>query len=595
MSLLAVILLLLSFEIKAESISLDQIDVVAEKEVSDFSFSRSKKIPVHKLEAETIGNLSQVLDDEPSLIQNQNGGPGSRVSFFLRGTESRHVAFTLDGMKINDPSNTDRQFDAAFFTLPFLKEVTIHKGPQAVLYGSDAIGGVVELKSRKGESAPETRFGIRGGSFATTETYLSSDWKIAGHQGTFTANRFLTEGISRLNKKRYNAKEKDASDISQLSSSSSHIWNGRISTELLVSYLRGENELDGATDDNDHDKSTNDHYVLQQKTEFRLTEKNAISIRNGLNRHQRYINTLSRGVETFDGNIVQNEILHKFQEENFQLLSGLATEHEDFNTTKTDVRSFDLHSLFVQGAFTSGKFKFQTGARGETHTRYGDFYTGSAGVAYDLEQSIFSLQYSQGFKAPSLYQLHGPFGNNELMPEVNHSWEASWTTYYEQGQVEATLFQNRLSNLITYSFANAQYLNQGRFVAEGIELSSKRRFDMFELQGGYTYQQFRKEEEAVLRRPQNSLLAGVAYYPTEASEISFKGRWFSARKDFNQSATVTKLNGFETFDLGARYYFATRDLDAGIQLINLLDREYEELFGYSVMPRSLFAHLGITF
>jgi len=595
MSLVSLLIFLFCFPVHAASVSLEQIEVVAEKEVSDFSFTRSRKIPVHKLEAETIGTLSQVLDDEPSLILNQNGGPGSRVSFFLRGTESRHVAFTLDGMKINDPSNTDRQFDAAFFTLPFLKEVQVHKGPQAVLYGSDAMGGLIELRSRKGENAPETRFGIRGGSFNTTETYLSSDWKISKHEGTFTANRFLTEGISRLNEKRFQAKEKDASEISQFTSSSSHAWSGQVSTELLGSYLRGKNELDVGTDDNAHDESTNDQYVLQQKTELRLSERNAVSLRNGFNRHQRYIDTLSRGVETFDGNLMQNEILHKFQEEKIQLLSGLSTEHEDFRTTQAEVRSFDLHSLFLQSALTSGDFKFQAGGRAETHTRYGEFFTGSAGLAYELEQSIITLQYSQGFKAPSLYQLHGPFGNDALIPEVNHSWEASWTIFNEQSQLEATLFQNRLSNLITYSFTEARYFNQGRFIAEGLEISNKYRQDSVEIQAGYTYQQFRKEEETVLRRPQNSLQGGIAFFPTEASEVSLKGRWFSSRKDFNSVGGIAKLNGFETFDLGARYYFASRDMDAGLQLLNLLDREYEELFGYSVMPRSLFAHVGITF
>ncbi len=165
----------------------------------------------------------------------------------------------------------------------------------------------------------------------------------------------------------------------------------------------------------------------------------------------------------------------------------------------------------------------------------------------------------------------------------------------EETQLEATLFQNRLSNLITYSFSEARYFNQGRFIAEGIEVSSKYRQAFFELQGGYTYQQFLKEDEAVLRRPQNSLQGGIAYFPTEASEVSLKGRWFSSRKDFESGGGVAKLNGFETFDLGARYHFASRDLDAGIQVLNLLNREYEELYGYSVMPRSLFAHIGINF
>ena len=88
-------------------------------------------------------------------------------------------------------------------------------------------------------------------------------------------------------------------------------------------------------------------------------------------------------------------------------------------------------------------------------------------------------------------------------------------------------------------------------------------------------------------------MTGIAFFPNENSEISFKGRWFSARKGQKDLNSVVKLNGYEAVDLGYRYFFS--EIELGFQVLNLMNREYEELYGYSVMPRSIFAHSGFRF
>ena len=117
MSHLLLFMLLLSLAAHSQIENLDTIEVTSRKDISAFTFSQSERVSTRDLETNGTGLVSSLLDKTPGIISNQNGGPGGRVSFFLRGTESRHVAFTLDGLKLNDPSNTDRQFDSAFFTL----------------------------------------------------------------------------------------------------------------------------------------------------------------------------------------------------------------------------------------------------------------------------------------------------------------------------------------------------------------------------------------------------------------------------------------------------------------------------------------------
>ncbi len=582
---------LLSFSAIADT-ELETIEVEATKDINRFTFDTSTTVSEKELSNQPIGLISPAIEKVPGLVANQNGGPGGRVSFFIRGTESRHVSFTLDGLKINDPSNTDRQFDAAFMMSPFVKEVTVHKGPQAVLFGSDAIGGMVEIKTRKGDYAPETRLSINGGSFGTIDTSLSSDWKKNTNKGTLTVSRFHTDGISRLNEKRYNADERDATDITQLTSSSEHRWAPKFQTDFLASYLHGKAEQDGFANDNNNDFSRNDQYIVQQKTNYEINDSQAISLRNGFNRHQRHNDSLSSGKEFFDGNLLQNEVIHRLEAGKFGFLSGVSNEQESAKAINMD-KSFELNSGFFQTAYAHNFFKIHGGLRADRHSRYGSFYTGSAGVSlYD-----FAIQYSQGYKAPSLYQLYGPdsfgapVGNKNLVPETNHSWEASWKKKSDVFEGGIALFQNRLSNQFTYSFTQG-YLNQQRFIAEGVEASAKVKTTQTEFYGSYTHQQFRKEESTVLRRPYNIAQVGISYFPVESVELNLNERWYSARKDFG-STGIDKLNGYEVMDFSVRKTWERDDI--AIMLKNVLNREYEDLYGFNVMPRSVFAHYGHTF
>ena len=574
-----------------EVFDLEKIDVIAKKDLSTFNFSQSQSISLSKNEAN--GTLAVKLEGIPGVIAAQNGGPGGRISFFMRGTEPRHVAFTLDGLKINDPSNVDRQFDAAFFSASFLRNLTVYKGPQSVLLGSDSLGGVVEMETRKGEDAPETRVSFNAGSFGTIDGTVSNDWKSSqGSRGTLTAYHLHSDGISRLNKKRFNAKEADSTDITQLSSSSVHQWSSLLKSDFLFSFLRGENELDGTNTDNSFDQSTNDQYLVQQKTHYRVSQSSALSLRNGINRHHRHLNTVARGEESYGGSIIQNEALLRSGRKNLDLLGGISTEHEEFHLDAVQ-RSFDLHSLFAQGAFQFQQVKLQTGVRAENHIRYGRFTTGSTGISYLLKDQTFSLQYSQGFKAPSLYQLYAPasIGNSDLVPEVNHSWEGNWNVKNDIFEGEFGVFQNNLSNLITYTLGQG-YINQSRFTSKGAELSGKYKHRHYHLYSSYVLQQFNHQDTAVLRRPQNSVNMGIALFPTDKTELSFKGRWFSSRKDLDKNGETMKLNGYETFDVG--FKLVLQQFDVGLQMVNVLNRDYEDLYGYSVMPRAYFLHLGFV-
>ena len=253
------------------------------------------------------------------------------------------------------------------------------------------------------------------------------------------------------------------------------------------------------------------------------------------------------------------------------------------------MKYFNLNSFFLQSSYSIETFKLHAGARADHHSKYGSFLTGSAGISfYD-----FYFQYSQGYKPPSLYQLFGPdsfgspVGNPNLVPEVNHSMEASWKKRVEVYELGLTAFQNRLSNLFTYSNGRG-YFNQQHFITEGIEVSGKIKSSIWEYTGSFTHQQFKKEESPVLRRPYNVAQVGISCFPVETLELNFNARYYSSRKDLH-----AKLNPYEVIDLGIKKIW--KNDEVVLQLRNLMNREYEEIYGYSILPRSIFTSYTYRF
>jgi len=579
-----------------EVYDLDKIEILAWKDFQQFNLGDSTKLTSEHYPHSSLRSISVLLRDVPGLILSQDGGPGGRTSVFMRGVESRHVVFTLDGLKINDVSNVDRQFDLAFFTTPLIKEIVIYKGPQAVMLGSDAMGGAIELITHKGEKAPLTTVQVMGGSFGTVDSSLRRDWatKAGKSKGSLVLHQMRTDGISRLNQKRFHAKEADSASVLQVSSSSGHQWSEKTHSDLLINFIRGHNELDGSKTDNSYDKSQNDQYILQQKTHFKLSPHHRLSLRNGINRHQRFVDTLLQGQDSINGSNIENEFLFRQKVSNQDYLMGLASQHEEFKLEKIE-RGFDVHAFFLQSSFQFETLKLQAGLRSEQHQKYGDFQTGSAGFLYRKNFHEFGFQSSQGYKAPSLYQLYAPeiagdpIGNQGLKPEKNNSLEARWEYWDSRLGGGVNIFQNNLFDLITYVKGQG-YLNQSEFTAQGVELNGKVVLREILCRASYAFQDFKENQEVVLRRPRQNWLVSIVHTFTEKWEFETKFKWYSHRYDLDPDGKETKLNSFETVDFGIRYFF--KKVSLGLRVSNLFSRDYEELYGYSVMPRAYFFELN---
>lgn len=575
-----------SFSVFAENI-LNAIDVRSYKNAEDFYTGSVEVINREEIEKASFNELTEVLSNISGVTSSNNGGPGSRTAFFIRGAESRHTAFSIDGLRLNDASNTDRQFDGAFFNPLILSEIKVYKGPQSILYGPDAFSGLVELTTSKGHKKNETHFTLGGGSFDTYKAFLMQDWGNGKHHGRMSVGHLRSQGISRLNKKRFNASERDSTQNYQLTSSSTHKFN-KWKTDLLIGYNFGESELDGFIDDNSYDSSRMNHFFIQQKSDFHLNQHTSLVLRTGQSRFNRELHTLAAETNHYLGVVSQVDLYldHRVQGSHFILGSGV--DHENFEIDHNFNHHNTLGSVYFSHKLSQQIYEFSYGARFDHHQRFGDLFTYSFSPALNWGDVNINYLYATGFKAPSLYQLYGPsiygfpVGNRELDAEesISHSLNLSWMN--NLGEVNMSLFSNEYKELITYSMLG--YLNQEKFKVEGMELSFKGKVGDFNLRPYLTVQHFKDNELEILRRPENFWGLDFSWQMNHAlklwSKLEYRGRSY----DMDENGKEIKLSSYEKVDLGLSYTWSEQELS--LRVHNIFDRSYEQVYGMNVMPRS---------
>ena len=127
-------------------------------------------ITAEEIEQSSVRDVGDLLRRSPGLTVTQNGGPGQIQTVRMRGGESRHTLVLIDGIRVNDPSTTGREFDFSTLVLADVERIEVLRGPQSALYGSDAMGGVINIITRKGGGPPRAHISVEAGSYGTKET-----------------------------------------------------------------------------------------------------------------------------------------------------------------------------------------------------------------------------------------------------------------------------------------------------------------------------------------------------------------------------------------------------------------------------------------
>jgi len=574
------------------------------------------------IEARQQRSLPDVLRSVPGLNIVQSGGAGGQTSLFLRGTNANHTKVLLDGIDIADPSTPSGAIDISKVLAGDIANVEVLRGPQGALYGSDSIGGVINITTKKGEGPLKITANVEGGSFDTFNQGAS----VSGSEGDFhyqaTVQHFLSGAtpVTPLNllppgQRRnddfynnvtastklgyqvtdnfdlgfvghyYNSLSKitgDAFDFTTFSSFPSPIrtrissiqyesrgtahlvlWDGRFDQTLGFAY--------GSTIAATQDPDNGDSRAIGDRV--KLDWQGNVKVMDG--------QTVVLGAET------ARDALHPGLSFGFPstLSRGITT----------NAGYAELQSDFGIGLYNSVSVRY------DDNSRFGDRTTWRVAPAWVIESTGTKLKASAGtgFKAPALQQLYGTFGGNaNLKPETSFGYDVGVEQSFLGGAVTGgvTWFQNNIENLIVSGPAPAfKLINVGRARTDGVEsFIAWKALDTLTLRADYTYTDALDAgtKLALLRRPRHKASVGADWQVTEDLSLNANLLYVGPQIDGNRDFSIPRLKmpDYVTIDLAASYRLTEKWSLFG-RIENLTDTDYQSPDGF-LRPR-LGAYAGI--
>ena len=528
--------------------------------------------------------IADVLRNQTSINVASNGGPGQTSSIFIRGAESDHTLIMIDGVKMN-PGTIGV---AAIQNIPLnmVDRIEVIMGPRSTLYGSDALGGVIQIFTRKGET---TEAGWQFGSYNTQELSASYHQKKGGVRMGIDLSGARTDGIPARS---------DTTEDSPYTNDSINLKLGNTfgNTELDFQFL-GSN---GRTDYYD--------FVLTPVAQDYTNTTSSLNAR--INATDNWVSKLL--LSYFEDDIQQRQSADYLKTIRYQLdwqndivigsanlvTAGIQTYRENAQSLSFGSgfdEDTDTVGLYVQDQFESGANQLTAGLRYTDLSSFDGKTTGELSYGYQAsKQAKLIASYATGFRAPGSTDRFGFGGNPYLVPETSQSIELS--ARFNPSSVHRTrisVFHNDIDNLINYvdpdGFNGAlpgRNENIDKTRTRGVELAYSFRQGAYVVDAGATLQNpedLTTNKQLARRAKEKYNLTGryVGSDYSVSAELTYTGE----RPDSAYSDII--LDAFTLLNLSATKSFNDR-INLGLRLENITDEDYQLADGFNTPGRSAF-------
>ncbi|MFT5499879.1 MAG: vitamin B12 transporter [Woeseiaceae bacterium] len=611
---------------------LDNIVVTASRSPLELANlgSATSVITREQIEYRQARYVTDLLRTVPGFAVSHSGTTGSQTQVRVRGSEANHVLVLIDGIRANDPASGD-EFRWELLSTNNIERIEIVRGPQSSLWGSDAVAAVVHVITRSGASSPELSAYTEAGSHSTVN---------AGFNGGAGGERWsLGYALESLNTDGTNisrtGSEDDDSDMTTASLSGRFLASDRLTVDFGARVVDAYSQFDpvdffvtGIPADADVATDTSQTY---------LHIGSSLESPGGRFLHHlnvRYFDTsnnnLTDGVEVSSTASDRTTISYQADIRLAENILSLALEHETTNFEQRGEVGFgdpnqdqdtSVNSVIAdyQG-HSIGRITWLLSARYDDYSDFENALTGRFSLAYELNETTrLRASVGTGQKAPTFIERFGFFpgqfiGNPDLKPEKSTSIEFGFEQLFldEALSVQLTVFNQDLEDEINgFVFDPLTFLFTAENVAgdssrRGVEFSSSWKYsERMEISASYTYTDAKeKDDQGIetreLRRPRHSgSISGNYRFFDNRANILLVADYGGSRTDiffppFPAPSEIVTLDSSWLVDLTSGFDL-TRNVNLFARVTNLLDEEYEQVYGYKTRGRSGFVGVRVNF
>jgi len=547
-------------------------------------------------------SLPDVLRGVAGLTISNSGGAGKATSVFLRGTNSDHVLVLVDGIKVGSATTGT----ASFQDIPVaqIERIEIVRGPRASLYGSEAIGGVIQIFTRKGGGALTPSFSATAGNYGTVNGMFGLSG--GGERGWFNAilNQQDTAGFNACNGKPFPGgggcyviePDKDGYRNLSLGLRGGYRFDNGATADFNALQANSANKSDGSIFAGNEAKSV--QQVLGGSAYFAATEQWNMTLRAGRSRDNSDLFFNGLYIDRYNTQRDSLTWQNDFALSADQLLSaGLDYQQDRIESLRAYAQTARRNrALFGQYQGSFGAHSLQASLRRDDNQQFGGHNTSGLGYGYAVSDTLrLTASYGTAFKAPTFNQLYYPgFGSAALRPELSRSIEAGVAGHGKFGKWSLNAYQTDITDLIGFD-ANFAPVNINTARLNGLEGQLQTQFADWGINGTLTLQDPRQtsgvnQGKLLNRRATEAMRIEVA---RDLGAYRFAGSLYAEGRRFDDLAnTGTKrLGGYGLLDVRAEYRIAQDWLVQG-RIDNLLDKRYETAQFYNQAGRGLYFTLN---
>ena len=602
------------FAQEEDAITMEETVVTASRVEEPLKYSPDSVTIITGEEIQKKGKQTVIdlLKDVPGISVVQYGSPGGSSSIYTRGTNNAHTLIMIDGVRVGDPMAGDGKMSIADLSTDNIERIEIVRGAQSVLYGSDAIGGVINIITKKGKGKPKFYLSSEGGSFETFRERIG----ISGSNDKVN----YAASISRLDMKRVSRADEDLGNTERDYYHDTNISarvDGQISETVRMGFSARHSESSMDYDDpgTDADK-VQDTDITSVTTNFNqdLFDWWQHAIKLGITETKREYTKDGAFDSLYNGTIKAASWQHNFfigeidtitagfdyQEESGDNQNANTAWYPNIPNKKVDTKSF-----FIQNKLTPFKgLSFTLGARHDDHQTFGGEDTYKSALSYFFEKTGTKIRgsYGTGFRAPSLYQLYSSYGDPNLKAENSKGYDVGMDQelFGKKVLLSVTYFHNEIDDLIGFNMSTWKYYNVDKVKTEGWETSIALNFlEWLSFNVHYTYTEAKNETEGaankgkhLIYRPKHSGGASLNIKPLKKLNVNLNAQYVGKR--YREADNSEEMPDYTLFNLAASYE-VMEWLKIFGRVENLTDKKYQSIYQYGEPGIGFYGGVKVTF